>query len=598
MPLRRKLFLSMVIPALLILVVGVVGVLSLEHLKQAAGRILSNNYQTIQHARHMERSLWRLETSPERSSSSPTKASRGALAEAFEDALRGCEGNVTEPGEAPVLDEIREAWGALRAALLGSSPGDRASTVDIRAMASSIHAEIAELVALNEGAMIAYERETGRVARLMVAGVVVAALAATLGLACFALVSARRISRPVRQVADRLHRALNPGHEPPTLLTPHGDEIERLRGELDDLLARLARHEDEQHRRLANLQGRLAFVINEVLEGLVLLDAQSRILAVNRVARRILGLQNGEGLRLADLRPREDVRRLLAPILDGTFHPERDLGELRFVVDGEERVYRPRVLTVGGSGGGVEGYLILFWDVTEQRRFEDARHRFISMLSHQLKTPMTSLSMSVNLLRERLREASPQQAELLTIATAECGNLSRLVSELIEAARDQAPDLAVKPRRRDLVALLRSALRPLVPQAEEKGVALDLPVADAAIPAPVDPVKFPWVVTNIAGNALRYTAPGGRITVSVGRVGGGVEITVGDTGRGIPREDLESIFEPYFTVDDDRTPGTHGLGLTIAREIVAAHGGTLAVESEPGLGTTFRIHLPTAEDPA
>ncbi len=586
MPLRRKLLLSLVTPAILILVVGVTGIYSLLHLEQAAGRILSDNYQSIQQTRRMERSLWLLQTDP--SPSVGRETHRQEWTAPFEEALRVCESNVTEPGEADVLRRIRQTWDSLSRAPLPPMPDREAA---IRSL-STLHDAIAELVVLNEQAMVAYEQDAGNVARLMIAGVGISALVAIMALGVFATVSARRIAEPVSRVADRLHQALNPSGSERMSAETTGDEIQRLGEELDDLLERLARYEDEQHRKLSNLQGRLAFVINEVLEGLVLLDDQLRILAVNRVARRILGMSNGEGLRLGALRPREDVRRVLAPILDGTFQPERDLGELRFPVDGEERVYRPRVLTVSGGEGAVEGYLLLFWDVTEQRRFEDARHRFISMLSHQLKTPMTSLSLSVNLLRERLRDASPQEAELLTIATEDCGSLSRLVSELIEAAREQTPDLAVKPRRRDLIPLLRSALRPLVPQAEGMGVELTVPDADRAVMVRVDPVKFPWVVTNIAGNALRYTARGGRIAVSVSTAGEWVEVTVADTGRGIPQEDLDSIFEPYFTVDDERAPGTHGLGLAIAREIVVAHGGTLEVASEPGKGTTFRIRLP------
>lgn len=468
MPLRRKLLLSMVTPALLLLVVGVAGVASLDHLRQVAGRILSDNYQTIQQARRLERSLSQLEALEAAAvPAAEARTRREVLAEAFEDALRGSEGNVTEPGEAQLLASIREQWTTLR------QPLPRAGA------AAALHGSIAELVGLNERAMFSYERETGRVGRLMIAAVAVSALAATLALGLFALASAGRISRPVREVADRLHRALNPGHAAAASPPGGDDEIERLRLELDDLLGRLARYEDEQH-----------------------------------------------------------------------------------------------------------------------RHFDDARRRFISMLSHQLKTPMTSLSLSVNLLREKLRDASPQQRELLDIATEDCASLSRLVSELIEAAREAAPDLAMKPRRRDLAALLRSALRPLVPQAEERGVDLALPPEGRSVHALVDPVKFPWVVANIAGNALRYTGAGGRIAVTVSRTARGIEIAVADTGCGIAAADLESIFEPYYTVDDDRAPGTHGLGLAIAREIVAAHGGTLDAESEPGRGTVFRIRLPAQEEPA
>jgi len=591
MPLRRKLLLSMVIPALLLGMMGAIGLYSLQHLEQAAGRILADNYRSIQEARRMTRLLRMLESPVLDGPGATTGELRGAAGRELEDALLRCEGNITEIGEVEILRRIRASWEQLRPGLEANGVAD----LDLQRSQAlqAMHADIEELVSVNERAMIASERETRRVARGMLGAVTVSALAAFAALALFALVSAYRISRPVTEVADRLHQALNPtSQEKPAAADRTVDEIARLREELDALLQRLTRYEDEQARKLSNLQGRLAFVMNKVLEGLVLMDADHRILAANRVGRTILGMPAGEGQRVEELSPRDDVRKLLVPVMDGTFQPERDLGEVCFEVDGSERIFRPRVLTVSASGGSVEGYLILFWDVTEQRRFEESRRRFISMLSHQLKTPMTSLTMSVNLIREKLRDAAPAQAELLSIATENCNSLSALVSDLIEAAREITPDLALKPRRMDVVRLLRSALRPLVPQAEDKGVELLVPAEEPAVLASVDPVKFPWVVTNIAGNALRYTARGGRIEVAVSSIEGWVEVSVKDTGTGIARENLERIFQPYVSLDLEPRPGTHGLGLAIAKEIVEAHGGVIEASSEQGRGTRFLIRLP------
>jgi signal transduction histidine kinase len=590
MPLRRKLLISMGIPALLLGIVGAIGVYSLRHLERAAGRILSDNYHSIQEARRMSQALQRLEAAV--GEDRPAGASGDAATE-FEAALRNCERNVTETGETGVLERIRRTWESLPGSGVASAGPVAAGRPDRSIAIGSLRDDIEALVWLNEQAMFADERETRRVAQVMLGAVTAAAVAALAALALFALASARRISGPVTEAADRLHRALNPATRVGgTTSGSTVDEIARLREELDALLNRLARHEDEQNRKLSHLQGRLAFVMNRVLEGLVLMDVDRRILAANRVGRTILGMPVGEGQRIEDLQPREDVGRLLAPLLDGTFQPEHDLGEIRFEVDGGERIYRPRVLTVPGSGGQVEGYLVLFWDVTEQRRFEESRRRFISMLSHELKTPMTSLTMSVNLIREQLGDVPSAQAELLSIATESCGNLSALVSDLIDAAREVTPDLALKPRPVDVVRLLRSALRPLIRQAEEKGVNLVLPAEGPAAPASVDPVKFPWVVTNLVGNALRYTGRGGRVAVDVRSAGGGTEVSVEDTGVGIARENLARIFQPYVSLDREPQPGTHGLGLAIAKEIVDAHGGLIDASSEPGRGTTFTIRLP------
>jgi two-component system, NtrC family, sensor histidine kinase KinB len=591
MPLRCKLLLSMVIPALLLGMMGAIGIYSLRHLEQAAGRILANNYRSIQEARWMTRSLRLLKASGLDKTSAASSESRPVAERAFENALSRCEDNITETGEVEVLRRIRTSWEQLRPGLEENGAAETRSRQSEALL--SLHADIEQLVSLNERAMISYEQETRRVAKGMQGAVTIAALAAFFALAVFAIMSAIRISRPVTEVADRLHQALNStSQETSASATRTVDEIARLREELDALLQRLARYEDEQARKLSTLQGRLAFVMNKVLEGLVLMDGDHRILAANRVGRTILGMEGNEGQRIEELSPREDVRNLLVPFMEETFQPERDLGEVLFEVDGSERIFRPRVLTVPAASGGIEGYLILFWDVTEQRRFEESRRRFISMLSHQLKTPMTSLTISVNLLREKLRNAAPAQAELLSIATENCNSLSALISDLIEAAREITPDLALKPRHLDLVRLLRSALRPLVSQAEQKGVLLIVPVDEPAVIANIDPVKFPWVVTNIAGNALRYTDTGGRVEVAVSSAEGQIEVSVQDTGAGIARENLEHIFQPYVSLDREPQPGTHGLGLAIAKEIVEAHGGVIEASSEPGRGTRFLIRLP------
>lgn len=594
MSLRSKLLMSMAIPALLLVGVAVVGITSLCYLEQAAGRILSNNYRSIQEARTMERSLRTLELfvmSMGRDIDVSADGHEQELAASFDRALKGCEGNVTEPGEAEILRATRQGWAGVQPALLQGEPIGAEAGAALREQSEFLYGKIEDLVGLNEQAMVSYERDTVRVGRLMVGGVAGAGLAALLALGGFAVVSARRISTPVIEVSDRLHHALNPGVANGAGQTKGLDEIERLRSEVNALLERLAHYEAEQTRKLGHLQERLALVIDKVLEGLVLLDQDRRIVAFNRIAKKLLRLTDGVGLHLSAIGAGEDVRKALEPMMTGLFQEERDLGELRYELGGGERVYRPRVVTLSSVEGEIEGYLLLFWDVTEQRRLEESQRRFIAMLSHQLKTPMTSLSMSVNLLSERLRGLEPAEAELVAIARESCQALSRLTSELIDAARDVTPGLTLHPRRVDIVRLLRSALHPLVHQAREQGVDLVLPDAEQSLSVVVDPVKFPWVVTNITGNALRHTGRGGRVAIQAYRVGQTVQVNVTDTGRGIAPEDLARIFRPYVSLEREPSAETHGLGLAVAKEIVEAHHGSIEAESEPGKGTTFRIRL-------
>ena len=591
MPLRRKLLMSMLLPALLIGLVGIVGIASLRHMRTVAGTILSENYTTIQDARRMERSLGLLQTLPP-DTTTRTNSGRLALLEEFDAAVARCDQNITEAGEADIIERIHDGWNIVGQRYRTPAPVDDEQALEHRKAILVLHEDISALVSLNEQAMLELERGTREQAKLMIAAVGSSLGIAVLTLTVFAVASANRISAPVVFVSYRLHQALNPGLEEEARSHRRVDEISRLQTELDALLERLRQYEDAQSRKLDYIQGQLVTVMNQVLEGLVLLDAELRVVEVNRVAAVILGCDPGESVRLADLEPRDDVREMLASVVEGSFQAERDLGELRFEVDGDERIYRPRVLPISASQDPVDGYLVLFWDVTEQRRFEESKHQLISMLSHELKTPMTSLTMSVSLLEEKLGVATAEQKELMSIAREDCDALSNLVFELIDAAREVTPDLTIRPRQIDLIRLLRAALRPLTPQAEEKGVTLVLPRQERSLDARVDPTKFPWVVTNLVGNALRFTGVGGRVEVTVESTDEGIEVQVSDTGAGISPDNLHRIFQPYVTLDAEPRPGTHGLGLAIAREIVEAHGGNIGAESTPGIGTTFRILMP------
>ncbi|HPR91002.1 MAG TPA: histidine kinase dimerization/phospho-acceptor domain-containing protein, partial [Synergistaceae bacterium] len=347
-----------------------------------------------------------------------------------------------------------------------------------------------------------------------------------------AMVAANRISGPILAVTNGLHSALKPEEPGDEEEVRTVDEIARLRKELDDLLERLRSYEDEQVMKLTRLQARLAFVIEEVSEGLVLLDTGLNILGLNRIGREILkaGDRNGDGLNLARLDFAGDMKPALETILEKGAAAETNLPEIQSKTGDGEKTYRPRLLPFKSSGGAVDGYLLILWDVTEQKEYEESRRKFVSMLSHQLKTPVTSLSMSVNLIDETFKGRDEETDDLLRMVKEDCATLTSLVTELIEAARDMTPTLMLHRCRIDLTGLLKSALRPLVTQAKEKGIVWEDSIEETSIFTDADPVKFPWVVTNIVGNALRYTKEGGTVSLSLKTVDGTAEIKISDTG--------------------------------------------------------------------
>jgi signal transduction histidine kinase len=338
--------------------------------------------------------------------------------------------------------------------------------------------------------------------------------------------------------------------------------------------------------------------MEEVREGFVLFDQDLNIASLNRIGRAFLLLQPGEGERrnLRSLPESPGRRMVLDRLLPEAAPLQTNLPETKVSLDGAERVFRPRLLPIESDSEEYRGFLLILWDVTAENRFDEARRKFIATLSHQLKTPATSLSLSVNLLWEKLHGTDEESDDLLRMAREDCTMLATTLSDLIDASRGAIQSLTLIPRRAELTAVLRKAVRPLENQALERGIRFADELGDAAVFGRIDPVKFPWVVTNILGNALRYTKPGGTVTVRLAEVDEEILINVKDTGAGIAAVDLKRLFAPFTSLDSQPQAESLGLGLTIAREIVEAHHGEIEVSSQVGVGTEFTIRIPAVAE--
>ncbi len=222
-----------------------------------------------------------------------------------------------------------------------------------------------------------------------------------------------------------------------------------------------------------------------------------------------------------------------------------------------------------------------------------AQQEFLANVSHDLKTPLTSIQgFSQAMVDGTLRD---RQAfvDAAAVINAESLRMTRLVGDLVDLVRLQSGEAPVQKRPTDVGALLRQTAAGLQPQATARHVELRVE-SPALPPVPADPDRLQRAVTNLVDNALRHTPPEGRVTLYAQAVPGGVRIGVADTGAGIPAEDLPRVFERFYQVDKSRAGQgqTSGLGLAIVREIAAAHGGGVAVQSAPGAGSDFTITLP------
>jgi two-component system, NtrC family, sensor histidine kinase KinB len=285
------------------------------------------------------------------------------------------------------------------------------------------------------------------------------------------------------------------------------------------------------------------------------------------------------------------LERVLAT---GEHYLPNDYGRaLALRVGREDRHYLPRILAIGDRLGEFKGAAILFQDVTKFRLLDDAKTNLVGTVSHELKTPLTSLRLAVYLLlEEKVGRLVPAQLELLETARDESDRLLRILDDLLDLARLESGDAALSRREVGVAPLLAEMAREAQPHlaAAHQRLVVCCPETVGTVSADVDRLRH--VFLNFLTNAAKYAHPGATVTLYAEPAPlGFVRCGVRDEGPGIPPEAVPHIFDRFYRVPGSARKGA-GLGLAIAREIVAAHGGTIACTSRPGEGSDFFFDLP------
>jgi len=227
-------------------------------------------------------------------------------------------------------------------------------------------------------------------------------------------------------------------------------------------------------------------------------------------------------------------------------------------------------------------------------RAEQLRQNMVADVAHELRTPLSNIQGYLEAIGDGVMEPNPATIRSLTEETA---LLSRLVNELQELTLAEAGELKMVYQAEDVGELIKQAVAPWESRAAAKGISLSVDIPDNLPPVNIDWQRINQVLHNLLENALTYTHEGGSVTVAAAAQGEWVEVSVADTGEGIPVQDLPYIFERFYKVDKSRARGAggSGLGLTIAKRLVEAHGGRITVQSELGKGSRFSLTLPVAK---
>lgn len=341
-------------------------------------------------------------------------------------------------------------------------------------------------------------------------------------------------------------------------------------------------------------QTRLSALVNQLEEMILGMDAERRIVFINPAMAEYLKLDPEEALGkyMPDLALRSSrLQKLFQPLALGksaTIEP--------FAVQepsGATRYLQQRVVRLEESGEAQEGdYIILLSDVTNYEQKTHEQTDYLASLSHEMKTPIAAISMSVNLLEDvRMGALNEDQAEVTKTIRHNVQRLLRMINEVLALAKGEAGAARLSPVQVDVPQLLATAKRNVAPLANDKRVQVDVVSPTEHYGVEADEAMIESAVNNLLTNAIRYSPTDGKITVTLSLVPGGARITVADQGPGVSPEQRERIFGRYRRASADRTEGT-GLGLAISRENMEAHGGRLYLDAAYGPGACFVIELP------
>jgi signal transduction histidine kinase len=359
--------------------------------------------------------------------------------------------------------------------------------------------------------------------------------------------------------------------------------------------------------RLETERQRLEIVFESLPDAALVVDAEGVVVLANGPARRLLGEHYRPGFALSapGAPPPPPHYQAGAAVPPEALPLRRALREGDATLDYEVTIESPAAglrhalvsaVPVRGRDGTPLGAIGLLRDVTERHELERLKDQFIARASHELRTPLTAIRGTLRFLVRALdgRAAEPPK-ELLTIAGRNVEHMVRLVEDLLDASRLASGRVALVRENVAVRELIEQIAQQLAPVARDRGVTLAI-AADPGLAVEADPLKLEQVVTNLAGNALKFTPEGGRVTIEARAPGGEIEIAVRDTGLGLAPEHLGRVFEPFFQVAAPARRGRagSGLGLSIAKSLVEMHGGRIWAESDgPGRGATFRVSLPS-----
>ncbi len=597
---KTKIRLALLILFGAIALLGGVGSWALSTISERAVQMMEENYKTMAYTRQMSMALTEMVQvlALQQSTSSFRRVNLRKAFDRFERYLELLEAHISAEEERSLLEQVKSGFALLRGNLQALQHA-RKITPQVYIQMLNLQDLLESVYQLNEEEIKRKSAEVkataDRVSLFMIMLGLVFFIFAMLAMYYFPLV----ITRPVAELHHGIRQIAAKNYSE-RLDLPQGDEFGMLARAFNEMAERLEYYEKLNYVQLLAEKRRIETLINETRDAIFGLDNDGTILFANKAACNLLGASHRS--EVVGHHPRALVERF--PLAEKIFHEllsghiESDTTLPSIAIDHlqKELYYSKDVLLVRSESGASNppfGYLVVLKNVTELKQQDLAKTRFMATLSHELKTPLSAIGISLRLLQDRrVGPLNEEQRQLLQTIHQNASRLLQMVNEVLDISRIETGKEAYELAAHPPCALARQAVEQTSTLARDKSVSLVLQcLTEAAVVA--DAQKTVAILTNLLSNAIRYAPQGSQVELQVQATGKHIRFSVKDQGPGIAPEELPRLFHRYARARGDRTRGT-GLGLAISDEFAKGQNGRIEVESTPGKGSTFTLVLPRA----
>ena len=563
MRLKTKLSAGLLFLFTVILVFGILGIASINRLSQEANQVLQNNHESIVYSNNMLKALDNI------------KIQKDAI-RIFEENLRQQEKNITEIGEKEVTNELRQNFNELK-----TDPNDSSNYPQIRS-------SLTKIFDLNEMAILRKHNAVQHTADNAIMWLTTIFTILILVSFTFIFNLPGIISNPILKLSEGIKGIANKEYSSRIVISQQ-DEFGELAKSFNDMAEKLDEYEHSNLSQIKFEKSRIETIIDQMRDGIVGLDENRKILFLNVVAEKLLGVKESDimGKYAPDVALKNDLMRTL-------LQETNDKQELKIYADNKESYFNKDILNVT-SNDKIIGQVIVLRNITPFHELSEAKTNFVATISHELKTPISSIKLSAQLLSGgKVGIMTAEQKELLDSISDDSDRLLNITGELLNMTQLETGQIQLKLLPTESKQIVDQAFQAVQMQANQKNISFELEM-DADIPViQSDVEKSTWVLINFLTNAVKYSPENNIVHVAVHRTNGSVQFTVQDHGQGIDERYLPKIFERYFKVPGMHERNGSGLGLAISREFIEAQEGRIWVQSEVGTGSLFGFSLKIA----